>query len=85
MAMCYSDSPGETLVNNLNMIVTDRSGKRYVGNQSTAAGSNMSLDATNNVEVIQISKAKAGESTVDVVAANVSVGPQNFALAAVIV
>jgi serine protease AprX len=85
IAMCYSDAPGDTLINNLNLIVTDPSGKRHVGNQSTAAGSTMILDATNNVEVVEISKAKAGKWTVDVVAANVSQGPQDFAVAAVLV
>jgi hypothetical protein len=83
IAMCYSDSPGESLVNNLNLIVSDPSGKRYVGNQKAASGSSLKLDATNNVEVVDVLKAKAGKWTLDVIAGNVSVGPQDFALAAV--
>jgi hypothetical protein len=43
--MCYSDSPGENLVNNLNLIVSDPSGKRYVGNQKTVARTSLKLDA----------------------------------------
>jgi subtilisin family serine protease len=83
IAMCYSDSPGENLVNNLNLIVSDPSGKRYVGNQKTVAGTSLKLDAKNNVEVVEVQKAKAGKWTIDVVAGNVPVGPQEFALTAV--
>jgi subtilase family serine protease len=83
IAMCYSDSPGENLVNNLNLIVSDPSGKRYVGNQKTVAGTSLKLDAKNNVEVVEVQKAKAGKWTIDVVAGNVPAGPQEFALTAV--
>jgi len=41
IAMCYSDFPGENLVNNLNLIVSDPSSKRYVGNQRTVAGASL--------------------------------------------
>ena len=85
IALCYSDFPGERLVNNLNLIVTDPAGKRYVGNQSGAAGGSLTLDSTNNVEVVQVTKAKKGTWTVDVVASGVSSGPQDFAIAAVLV
>ena len=85
IVLCYSDAPGSSLINNLNLIVTDPAGKRYVGNQPTSAGSILTLDATNNVEVIQVAKAKKGSWTLDVVASNVSTGSQDFALAAVLV
>ncbi len=85
IALCYSDFPGESLVNDLNLIVTDPSGKKYVGNQPASAGGSLALDATNNVEVVQIPNVKKGKWTVDVVASNVSSGPQDFALAAVLV
>ncbi len=86
MVMCYSDFPGTTLINNLNLIVTDPGGKRYVGNQSSASGSaSLTLDATNNTEVVEVAKAKAGKWAADVVASNVSTGPQEFALVAVLV
>lgn len=84
MVMCYSDFPGTTLINNLNLIVTDPGGKRYVGNQSSASAS-LTLDATNNTEVVEVATAKAGTWTADVVASNVSTGPQEFALVAVLV
>jgi serine protease AprX len=85
IAMCYSDYPGETLINNLNLIVTDPSGKRYVGNQKASSGSNLTLDATNNAEVVDVPKAKSGKWTIDVVAGSVPSGPQDFALVAVMV
>ena len=86
LALCYSDFPGATLVNNLNLIVTDPAGKRYVGNQSSASGSPaLTLDATNNTEVIEVGSATAGKWTANVVASNVSTGPQDFALVAVLV
>ncbi len=85
IALCYSDFPGPTLINNLNLIVTDPGGKRYVGNQPSSASTALTLDAANNVEVVQVPKARAGTWTVDVVASDVGAAPQDFALAAVLV
>lgn len=85
IAMCYSDYPGANLINNLNLIVTAPSGKRYVGNQKTTGGSSLTFDVKNNVEVVAVPKAKSGKWTIDVVASNVPSGPQDFALAAVMV
>jgi subtilisin family serine protease len=85
IALCYSDFPGSSLINNLNLIVTDPAGKRYVGNQPSSAGGTLTLDSTNNVEVVQVGQAKKGNWTIDVVASNVSAGPQDFALAVVLV
>jgi len=82
--LCYSDFPGRGLINDLNLIVTSPTGKKTVGNQP-AGSTGLGLDSTNNVEVIQVSKAKRGKWTVDVVASNVAKGPQDFALAAVLV
>ena len=85
IVLCYSDFPGESLINNLSLIVTDPSGKRYVGNQKSTSRSSLVLDATNNVEVVDVPKAKAGTWTLDVVASDVPKGPQDFALVAVLV
>ena len=86
VALCYSDYPGATLINNLNLIVTDPNGKRYVGNQPSASGSaSLTLDAKNNTEVIEVTNSEAGSWTADVIASNVSKGPQDFALVAVLV
>lgn len=77
MVLAYSDYPGAALVNNLNLIVIDPKGRRYVGNQ-TAPGA-MTLDTTSNVEAIQVSRPAAGTWTIEVVGANVPQGPQPFA------
>ncbi len=84
IALCYTDYPGDTLINNLNLIATSPSGKRYTGNQP-ASGATLALDAANNTEVIMVNRAAKGEWTIDVVASNVSAGPQDFAIAAVLV
>jgi hypothetical protein len=84
IVLCYSDFPGRGLINDLNLIVTSPTGKKTVGNQPVGT-SGLGLDSSNNVEVIQLSKAKAGKWTIDVVASNVAKGPQDFALAAVLV
>jgi subtilisin family serine protease len=77
VVLAYSDYPGSALVNNLNLIVTDPNGKRYVGNQSAPGA--MTLDAANNVELIQVSRPAAGTWTIEVVGSNVPQGPQPFA------
>jgi len=85
VVLAYTDFPGKRLVNNLNLIVIDPAGKQYIGNQHTAAAMNLSMDSRNNVELVQVAKAKKGKWTVNVVASNVAKGPQDFALAAVMV
>jgi hypothetical protein len=85
VAFAYSDFPGDALVNNLNLIANDPSGKGFVGNRSGSGGATLTLDTTNNVEVIQVKNAKKGNWTINVIASNVPSGPQDFALAAVLV
>jgi serine protease AprX len=84
IVLAYTDFPGERLVNNLNLIVIDPSGKRHVGNQRIATA-DLGMDATNNVEVVEVARAKKGTWGIDVVASNVPSGPQDFAVAAVLV
>lgn len=85
IVMAYSDFPGVGLVNNLNLIVTDPAGKRHVGNHGRGVDGAMALDGTNNVELVQIVKAQKGTWKIDIVASNVARGPQDFAVAAVLV
>ena len=85
IALAYTDFPGDTLINNLNLVVTDPAGKRFVGNQRNVAGNTLALDTANNVELVQASNARKGKWTVDVIASNVASGPQDFAIAAVLV
>lgn len=82
IVMSYSDYPGETLINNLNLIVTAPDGKRYTGNQPTQ-GAGLTLDVQNNTEAVALPAPRRGSWTIDVVASNVAQGPQDFALAAV--
>jgi subtilisin family serine protease len=78
IVLAYTDYPGPTLVNNLNLLVRGPDGERYVGNQP-ATGATV-LDTANNVEVVQVEQAGAGVWTIDVVASNVPSGPQDYAL-----
>lgn len=83
VVMCYSDYPGDTLINNLNLIVTAPDGQRHTGNQPTQ-GATLTLDGQNNTEVVAVPAAPRGTWTIDVVASNVARGPQDFALAVVL-
>jgi len=78
ITLVYSDYPGVTLINNLNLILTAPDGRRHVGNPKQ--GNLLTLDTTNNVEVINIKKPLAGKWLIEIVASNVSQGPQDFAL-----
>jgi serine protease AprX len=85
VALAYSDAPGSALVNNLNLIVIAPDGTRHVGNQGRGRSVGFTLDSRNNVEVVQVAKAAKGQWTVQVIASNVPQGPQDHALAAVLV
>jgi len=78
VVLAYSDFPGAALVNNLNLMVTGPDGSWHVGNQAKAGA--MTLDASNNVEMIEIPVARSGAWRIDVIGANVPEGPQDFAL-----
>ena len=80
IVLAYSDFPGATLVNNLNLIVTAPDGTMRVGNQ--AVGGPPSFDSSNNVEVVQVPDAAPGTWSIDVVGSNVPQGPQRYALVA---
>ena len=78
IALAYTDSPGENLVNNLNLILADPDGVLYVGN---GRGDEMlKPDAHNNTEVIHLAAPRNGNWELRVVASNVSVGRQHYAL-----
>ena len=80
VVLAYSDFPGPRLVNNLNLILKGPDGVNHLGNSAAGA---IQFDATNNVEVIDIDVAPAGDWRVRVVASNVPNGPQPFALAVI--
>jgi subtilisin-like proprotein convertase family protein len=78
VVLAYSDYPGPSLVNNLNLILIAPDGKRYVGNQTPGAA--LTMDVNNNVEVIHIPKPEPGSWKLEVVGSNIPQGPQEFAL-----
>jgi hypothetical protein len=80
IVLAYSDYPGPSLVNNLNLIVTAPDGSTRVGNQQEGAA--LTFDTANNVEVVQVASAAAGKWTIDVVGSNVPQAPQRFSLVA---
>ena len=77
VVLSYTDFPGRSLVNNLNLILRSPTGRIFVGNSPTGK---LILDNQNNVEVLKISKPLPGEWQLQVVGANVPKGPQDFAL-----
>jgi serine protease AprX len=83
VVLAYSDAPGPRLVNNLNLFVRAPSGRLHLGN--TAARAGFALDSRNNVECVQVVRAEAGDWKIGVIGSNVPQGPQDFALAAVLV
>ncbi|MEA1647803.1 S8 family serine peptidase [Nitrospirillum sp. BR 11164] len=83
VVMAYSDYPGASLVNNLNLVLRGPDGSTVTGNAGPGgqAPSGQTMDSANNVEAIAVPAAAAGTWTVQVVGANVPQGPQPFALA----
>jgi serine protease AprX len=77
IVLAYSDYPGTSLVNNLNLIVSAPDGTAWVGNQPPGGAA---LDTTNNVEVAHVAVPAIGQWTVDVIGSNVPRGPQRYAL-----
>jgi serine protease AprX len=73
VTMAYTDAPGvasaeKTLVNDLDLTVTDASGKVFYPNNGSGK------DSTNNMEQIDIGAAPAGAYTITVTGANVPSG-----------
>ena len=78
VVLAYSDYPGKSLINNLNLIVRGPNGLVVAGNQPPNAGP--TLDSNNNVEVVRLQTPQPGSYSIEVVAANIPKGPQTFAL-----
>jgi serine protease AprX len=81
IALAWSDPPGPTIVNNLNLIVTAPNGRQFVGNQRRNGPP--TFDTSNNAELVHVQRPAPGSWTVDVVGSNVPRGPQDFALVAI--
>jgi len=76
--LSWYDPPGETLINNLNLCLIESSGDRVWGNHRP--GDRGQPDDINNVEAITIEDLPAGNYILRVLAINVPLGPQSFAL-----
>ncbi|MFZ4664108.1 MAG: S8 family serine peptidase, partial [Caldilineaceae bacterium] len=78
ITLVYTDFPSPKLVNDLNVMAYEPNGGRfYLGNDFSDAGI---PDAINNVEGIRIANPKMGQWRIQVVAADVPRGPQDYAL-----
>ncbi len=78
IVLAYSDFPGPALVNNLNLVVRAPDGTVFVGNSAQPGMTN--FDSKNNLELVHIPQAAAGDYRVQVIGSNVASGPQPFAL-----
>ncbi|HEX8251339.1 MAG TPA: S8 family serine peptidase, partial [Pyrinomonadaceae bacterium] len=75
--LVYNDYPGEQLINNLNLLLFAPDGEYFFGNDFIG---NKQPDTLNNVEGIVIQSPQKGVWLIRVVASNIVVGPQDFAL-----
>jgi hypothetical protein len=78
--LVYTDYPGGSIINNLNLIVSTPNGKDYHGNQFSPPFDS-DFDSGNNVETVYIPEPIAGQYKVTILANNVSEGPQDYSLA----
>ncbi|HET9929996.1 MAG TPA: S8 family serine peptidase [Polyangiaceae bacterium] len=79
VALAYSDYPGPSLVNDLNLILTGPSGRKFTTAGLSVHGE-IVLDTKNNTELVLVESPQRGAWALDVVASNVPQGPQRFAL-----
>lgn len=79
ICMAYTDPPGPGLNNNLNLLLQDPTGKKWMGNEQLPMSLNI-RDPTNNVEVIRIENPPAGVYLIQITATNLLHPPQDVAL-----
>lgn len=80
LCLVYTDPPGRAVQNNLNVLLeVPGGGAKLFGNMQLPNGLNQP-DAVNNVEVIRIDNAPAGDYLVQIMATSILRGPQDFAL-----
>jgi len=81
VCLAYNDLPARALQNNLNLLVQDPTGKKWMGN-SQLPQALVLPDPDNNVETVNLTNASAGVYYIQVFAGNILQGPQDFALVA---
>jgi hypothetical protein len=79
VTLVWTDYPGQSLINNLNLIVTEPDGKRFNGNVFEPPFDS-SLDISNNVESVFIPDPISGVYKIEVVGSNVAEATQDYAL-----
>jgi hypothetical protein len=79
ICMAYTDAPGPGLNNNLNLLLEDPTGKKWMGNEQAPMSLNIP-DPTNNVEIIRIDNPPSGVYLIQITASNLLRPPQDFAL-----
>lgn len=77
ITLAYTDTPGDELTNNLNLIAYAPDGSYFIGNDFEGIGV---MDRDNNVEGIIIEKPQTGVWNIHVIASDIPDGPQDFAL-----
>jgi len=78
IVLAYTDFPGQSLVNNLNLIAKGPNGIRHLGNQPP--NGDLVPDTNNNVEVVHVPHPVPGKWEIEVISSNTPHGPQDFAL-----
>jgi hypothetical protein len=78
VTLVWTDPPGETLQNDLDLIVKNSKGTVKHGNMG---GSSKKFDRNNNVEQVVFTTVAPGKLTVTVRAFRAAIQPQSFALA----
>src|SRR5262249_23209818 len=79
VTMVYTDYPGTSLINNLNLIVTDPNGKRFHGNVFEEPFDSK-FDTSNNVEAVFIANPTLGKYKIEIIGSNIIEQTQDFAL-----
>lgn len=79
ITLVWTDYPGPSLINNLNLLVTDPQGKRYCGNVFEAPFDSQ-LDTSNNVESVFIERPLVGKYIIEIIGSSVTFPKQDFAL-----
>jgi serine protease AprX len=79
VCLTWTDLPARGLQNNLNLIVEDPGGQKHVGNADVPQRLG-AFDPENNVEVVRIDNAPAGNYVIMCFAYNLLKGPQDYAL-----
>lgn len=82
LCLAYTDPPGRSIQNNLNMLVeVPGMTQKLFGNMQVPMSLNQP-DATNNVEVLRLPNAPGGQYLIQITATSIMRGPQDFALVA---